>query len=104
MNNQTGKEEGVKHSIGTKLRYSRNQKFRIQGEFNFIHYEYGFPDNTPIAYQMLEGLKPGRNGTWNLIFQKEIYKNLMLNLNYSGRVSQEHRAIHTGQVELRASF
>ena len=104
MNNQTGNEEGVKHRIGTKLRYSRNQKFRIQGEFNFIHYEYGFPDNTPIAYQMLEGLKPGRNGTWNLIFQKEIYKNLMLNLNYSGRVSQEHRAIHTGQVELRASF
>ncbi len=104
MNNRPGKEEGIKHRIGTKLHYSKSKKFRIQGELNFIQYQYGFPEDTPIAYQMLEGLRPGRNGTWNLNFQKEIYKNLMLNLNYSGRVSQQHKAIHTGQVELRASF
>ena len=104
MDNRAGEEKAIKHRIGTKIHYSKSKKFRIQGNLSLIHYRYGFPEDTPIAYQMLEGLKPGRNGTWNLNFQKEIYKNLMLNLNYSGRVSQHHNAIHTGQVELRASF
>jgi hypothetical protein len=104
MKNLTGREKAIKHQIGTQLHYSKKKKFRIQGEIDYIHYQYDFSENTPIAYQMLEGLKPGRNGTWSLIFQKDIYKNLELNLNYSGRVSQKHSAIHTGQVELRASF
>ncbi|MFW6099906.1 MAG: hypothetical protein ACOC90_00835 [Bacteroidota bacterium] len=104
MNNRGGKEKGKKHRIGAQIHYSKSNKFRIRGDISFIHFQYGFPEDTPIAYQMLEGLKPGRNGTWNLIFQKEIYKNLELNLNYSGRVSQNRGAIHTGQVEFRASF
>ncbi|MBS3776288.1 MAG: hypothetical protein V5A59_10335 [Bacteroidales bacterium] len=104
MDNRAGEEKANKHQIGTQFNYSKSKKFRIKGSFSFIHYQYGFPEDTPIAYQILEGLKRGRNGTWNLVFQKELYKNLELNLNYSGRVSQNHNAFHTGQVELRANF
>ncbi|MGM0531862.1 MAG: hypothetical protein ACQER7_10975 [Bacteroidota bacterium] len=104
MDNRAGEEKATKHRIGTQINYSKSEKFRIKGGFNLIHFQYGFSEDTPIAYQILEGLNPGRNGTWNLTFQKKLYKNLELNLNYSGRVSQDHNAFHTGQVEMRASF
>jgi len=104
INNQTGPEAAVQHRVDLKVHFSRVQKFRLQGEFSFIHFRYGARANTPIAYQMLEGLKPGQNGVWRIMFQKEVYKNLELNINYSGRTSRGKQAIHSGQVELRANF
>jgi len=104
MNNLQGPEKARQHKINLEFHISRVKQFRVQGKTSLIHFDYGAPQNTPAAYQMLQGLKPGKNATWRLILQKEIYQNLDLNLNYSGRSSQGHRAIHTGQVELRASF
>ena len=104
MNNLQGPEKAFQHKIDLDVQISRVNKFRLQGKTSFIHFDYNAPQNTPVAYQMLQGLKPGKNATWSLILQKEIYQNLDLNLNYSGRTSQGHRTIHTGQVELRASF
>ena len=104
MNNQQGPEKAIQHKINLKFQISRVKQFRVHGKTSLIHFDYGAPRNTPVAYQMLQGLKPGKNATWSLVLQKEIYQNLDLNLNYSGRTSQGHRTIHTGQVELRASF
>ena len=102
--NTSGNEKAIKHRVGLEFHLSRVRSFRLKGSTHFIHFRYGYPENTPIAWQMLEGLKPGNNATWSLMLQKELYQNLELNINYSGRVSQGHRTIHTGQLELRASF
>ena len=103
-NNKQGKEQTTKHNIGTSLRWSRLKSFNLQLGADFIYFKYPFSENTPIAYEMLEGLKPGKNATWNVTFQKDIYKNLQLNFRYSGRISENSKAIHTGQFELRANF
>jgi outer membrane receptor for ferrienterochelin and colicin len=103
-NNKQGKEQTTKHNIGTSLRWSRLKSFNLQLGADFIYFKYPFSENTPIAYEMLEGLKPGKNATWNITFQKDIYKNLQLNFRYSGRISENSKAIHTGQFELRANF
>jgi hypothetical protein len=60
--------------------------------------------NTPVAYQMLEGLQPNTNYTWNISFQKKITTYLDLNFNYLGRKSESSKTIHTGSLQLRASF
>ena len=60
--------------------------------------------NTPVAYQMMEGLQPGINFTWNLIAQKKLTKFLDLNLSYFGRKSETSRTIHSGTVQLKAYF
>jgi hypothetical protein len=99
-----GAEKAVKHEIKTNLNYSKLKDFSLQVNAGFIYFEYNKPGNTAIAYQILKGLKPGKNGTWELSFQKGLYKNLDLRLNYQGRISEEKKAIHTGQVELRANF
>ena len=57
-----------------------------------------------VAYQMLEGLQAGTNYTWNLSFQKKLTSYLDINFNYLGRKSEISKAIHTGNIQLRASF
>ncbi len=71
---------------------------------NYIEIHYTGLDNTPLAYEMLEGLKTGSNATWNLSYQRNISNNLQLNLVYDGRVSPGTKVIHVGSVQLRAYF
>jgi len=76
----------------------------LNGEFNY--FENSFTGNafSPVGYQMLEGLQPGTNFTWNLILQKKLTKFLDLNLSYLGRKSESSKTIHTGTVQLKAFF
>ncbi len=60
--------------------------------------------NTPVAYQMLEGLQAGANYTWSFLWQQKLNSFLHLNINYLGRKSENAKAIHTGSVQLKALF
>ena len=59
---------------------------------------------SPVAFQILEGLQPGKNTTWRLLIQKNLTQYLDINLNYQGRKSETSQTIHTGNVQLRAYF
>ena len=76
----------------------------MTGEFNFYQNAYEGNPNTPVAYQMLEGLQPGKNFTWSLLAQKKLTKFLDLNLNYFGRKTETSKTIHTGSIQLKAYF
>ena len=60
--------------------------------------------NTPVAYQMLEGLQPGKNYTWNLLYSQKLNAFLNLNISYLGRKSENSKTIHTGSIQLKALF
>ena len=60
--------------------------------------------NTPVAYQMLEGLQPGKNYTWNLLYSQKLNTFLNLNISYLGRKSENSKTIHTGSIQLKALF
>ena len=53
---------------------------------------------------MLEGLQPGKNYTWSVLFYRKINSFLNLNLNYLGRKSETSKTIHTGTIQLKALF
>ena len=103
-NTINGLEELNQQKLGASFAYANAEKISINGEFSFI--ENGFSGNafSPVAYQMLEGLQPGNNYTWRLLFQKRITKYLDANLNYNGRKSQTSNTVHTGNLQLRAFF
>lgn len=104
-NNQLGAmEELTQQKIGTSLSYNQAQKFSVTGEFNYIDNNFVGSAFSPVAYQMLEGLQPGTNFTWSLLFQKRITKYLDANLSYFGRKSKNSKTVHTGSVQLRAYF
>ncbi|MBL7560689.1 hypothetical protein JAO71_12850 [Olleya sp. YSTF-M6] len=76
----------------------------VSGEFNVFNNAFDGNANSPVAYQMLEGLQPGKNFTWSLLAQKKLTKFLDLNLTYFGRKTETSTTIHTGNVQLKAYF
>lgn len=97
-------ESLAQNNYGLSFTYNNAQKIALTGEFNFFQNEFEGNANTPVAYQMLEGLQPGKNFTWSLLAQKKLTKFLDLNLNYFGRKTETSDVIHTGTIQLKAYF
>lgn len=92
------------HRLGTSFMYTSTNNFTMNGEVSFYENEFSGNAFSPVAYQMLEGLQPGKNITWRLLLQRNLTKYLDLNLNYQGRTNENSNTIHTGNIQLRAFF
>lgn len=103
-NTIAGLEALTQNNYGISFTYNKAQKVALTGEFNFFQNAFQGNTNSPVAFQMLEGLQPGKNFTWSLLAQKKLTKFLDLNLNYFGRKTKTSKTIHTGTVQLKAYF
>jgi len=90
--------------FGVEYFYSKKNKNQISANINVFLNDFKGNTNTPVAYQMLEGLQAGKNYTWNILFNRKLNAFLNLNLNYLGRKSENSRTIHIGNVQLKAVF
>ncbi|WP_157812213.1 hypothetical protein [Polaribacter sp. ALD11] len=97
-------EELNQQKFGLEYFYLGSKKNQVTANINVFLNDFKGNTNTPVAYQMLEGLQAGKNHTWNLLFNRKLNSFLNLNLNYSGRKSENSKTIHTGSVQLRAVF
>ncbi|MDG5490436.1 hypothetical protein [Psychroserpens sp. SPM9] len=97
-------EQLLQNNYGLSFTYNNANKLALTGEVNFFKNEFEGNANTPVAYQILEGLQPGNNFTWTLLAQKKLTKFLDLNLNYFGRKTETSKTIHTGTIQLKAYF
>jgi hypothetical protein len=97
-------EQLKQQKIGFSFAHNNVEKISVSGEFNYIDNAFTGSAFSPVAYTMLEGLQPGTNFTWNVLFQKRITKYLDANLSYFGRNSENSNTIHTGTIQLRAFF
>ena len=103
--NQLGDLEQLKQTrIGSSFTYSGEKKVTLNGEYSYYNNAFTGNAYTPAAFQMLEGLQPGKNSTWRLLAQKNLTQYLELNLNYQGRKSENSPVVHIGSVQLRAYF
>ncbi|MGO4904702.1 hypothetical protein [Flavobacterium sp. W20_MBD1_R3] len=103
--NQIGVFETLlQNRFGTAFSYAGNKKFTMNGEVSFYQNKFDGNEFSSVGFQMLEGLQTGRNLTWRLLLQKNITQFLDINFNYQGRKSEINKAIHTGNVQLRAYF
>ena len=92
------------HNLGASYRFSNQKKTSINAEFNFFLNDFIGNSNSPVGYQMLEGLQNGKNFTWSILWLQKLNSFLDLNLNYLGRKSETSQTIHTGTIQLRAHF
>jgi hypothetical protein len=97
-------DELSQQKLGGSYYYSSKNKNLLRAEFNLLFNDFTGNQNSPVAYQMLEGLQPGRNYTMTVIFQKKINSFINLNFNYLGRKGENAPFIHTGTMQLRANF
>ncbi|WP_233131572.1 hypothetical protein [Tenacibaculum holothuriorum] len=90
--------------IGAEYFFIGKKKNQLSASVNMFLNDFEGNSNSPVGYQMLEGLQVGRNYTWNLLFNQRLNSILHLNLNYLGRKSENSKTIHTGMVQLKAIF
>tara|TARA_R110002049_G_scaffold70608_3_gene182359 strand:- start:11113 stop:14535 length:3423 start_codon:yes stop_codon:yes gene_type:complete len=103
--NTIGSLESLKQQkYGASFTLTNKEKGAVNGEFNFFSNTFTGNANTPVSYQMLEGLQPGKNFTWSLLAQKKLTNFLDLNLSYFGRKTETSKTIHTGSIQLKAYF
>lgn len=103
--NTIGNQETLlQKNYGLSFTYNKSQKIALTGEINFYKNSFEGHANTPVSYQMLEGLQPGKNFTWTILAQRKLTAFLDLNLNYFGRKTETSKTIHTGTIQLKAYF
>ena len=103
--NQLGNREQLsQNTLGLSCTIARADRMSITAEINAINNKFDGSPFSSVGYLMLEGLQPGKNLTWNVLWQKRINSFLDLNLSYFGRESAQARTIHTGSMQLRAFF
>ena len=91
-------------TTGFDLNYNLGSQFNAQVSASYINNNFTGEANSAVGFEMLKELKPGNNGTWSLILQRTLMKNILISVNYNGRVSGDNRPIHTGNIEVKAFF
>jgi hypothetical protein len=91
-------------NFGGELKYNALNKGSLIVKANFIQVEYNDAENSPLAFQMLDGLKTGNNYTWSVGYSRTLANNIQLTLSYDGRQSPGIKTIHTGNAQVRAFF
>ena len=108
MNNKTNQSALVENLKQTKFGFNlaliSSKKFTMTSSFTYVNNRFSGNANSAVGFQMLEGLQAGKNLVWQVLLQKNITNFLDINVNYQGRKSEDVRAIHTGNVQLRAYF
>lgn len=90
-------------SISNKFIQSNGGIF--EGKIGLVQVKSSLVDNfSPLAYEMFEGLRTGRNYIWNLSLRQKIIGDLHLVVQYGGRKSTDTLVIHNGSVQLSALF
>lgn len=101
---ELGGEEAMLLNLGLDGRLNKLESGTFFANLNYIRISYNGATNNSLAYEMLEGLQPGNNLTWGAGVQRTLGNNLQLNLSYNGRKSEAIKAVHTGNVQVRAFF
>ncbi|MEO5777667.1 MAG: hypothetical protein ABIQ27_12240 [Flavobacterium sp.] len=103
--NQIGNSEKLlQNRFGTSFSYANDKKVTMNGEFSLYQNKFEGNAQSAVAFQMLEGLQPGKNMTWRLLLQKNLTQFLDINIIYQGRKTETSQTIHTGNIQLRAYF
>ena len=90
--------------IGIEYFYSGKSTSQLNANFTTFFNNFEGNPNSPVGYQMLEGLQEGTNYTWAILWSKKINSYLNFSLNYRGRKSLNSKTIHIGTINLKAVF
>jgi hypothetical protein len=99
-----GGEKAISETAGIDLKYNVANKGSFQAYGKFILIRFDGTQNTPVAFEMQEGLKNGNNYTWGLTYQRTLSNNMQINFNYDGRKSPDVKIVHIGGVQVRVFF
>ncbi len=89
---------------GIEIRLSKAAKGSFTGNFRLVNIDFNGDAASPLGYELMKGLLPGKNYTWNVVYQQRISSSIQMDLSYDGRKSENSPIIHIGRVMVRYLF
>jgi hypothetical protein len=98
------REHAISNKFQIEVKYTTLNTGNISAKVSLIDIKYNAPDNSFLAYEMLEGFKNGKNLTWGAQVQRTIGNSIQMSLTYDGRKLTDSPIVHTGGMQFRAFF
>lgn len=89
---------------GLEARYFIIGKGNIDARLAMHRISFKGEPNSPLAFDLLNGLANGRNLTWNIGIGGKTKGNIQITVSYEGRKTEIGRTIHNGRAEARYIF
>lgn len=102
--NTLGLEDAFTHRLGIEGSASIPNKLKLDGSFSWVRINAFAPSTSPVSYELLSGLKVGKNAVWSLTLSRKLPAGIEANISYNGRYLSDGKIIHAGTMEIRASF
>jgi hypothetical protein len=99
-----GVQKAFVNTYAMELRYNQAERGSLTARADFILITFNDKENSPVAYEMLNGLSRGENFTWELNYQRNLGSNIQISINYNGRKTPNSNIVHLGGAQVRAFF
>ncbi len=99
-----GNDQAYIQEYGLDFRYFIINRGNIDAKIASHQIKFTGNPNSPLAFDILNGLSNGHNLTWNVSFGGKAKGNIQINLSYEGRKTPVFKTIHIGRAEARYIF
>ncbi|MDF1698937.1 MAG: hypothetical protein P1U56_23990 [Saprospiraceae bacterium] len=100
-----GNQEFAKsHDFTMTTTFRKASSSNLNLTLSFVNVQFNGEQNSPIEFDLLEGLKDGKNYIWNTLFTKRLSNSVDLNLSYEGRKTGDAPTIHIARAQIKATF
>ena len=103
-NIEGGFQKSIISDYAAEIKFNQSEKGSFNLRADFLTISYNDTENSPVAYEMLNALRPGYNYTWSISYQRNLSNNIQISINYDGRLSPKSKAVHIGGAQIRAFF
>ena len=97
-------ESAIMHDLNLESTFNQSSKTSIRLQFSFVNIAFNGQANSPVGFAILNGLQNGENFLWNLSLNRQLAKNIQLNITYEGRKTGNARVVHVGRAQVAATF
>jgi len=98
------KEQATSHDFTLSTTYRQASSANLNLSLSYVDVDYSGLPNSPTEFDLLEGLKDGRNFLWNVLFTKRLSNSVDLNISYEGRNTGDAPTIHIARAQVKATF
>ena len=96
--------EATQNNLSLEMTWNQASSTSLRLRGSFVDIDFKGTPSSPVGFAILNGLQPGKNFLWNLSLDRQLSRNLRLNLSYEGRKTGEARVVHVGRAQVTAVF
>lgn len=97
-------ETAISNTLGVEFTYRQASTSSLDMGISLVNVQYDGAPGSSIEYDLLDGLKDGKNFLWNAGFTRRLANNVDLNLSYNGRKTGTSNTVHIARAQIKATF